>query len=219
MKVSPQRLQKHLNKWKVPYYVTKGWNSVNIDPYKGQSNFSGILLHHTAGTNSERYICFTNPYTPVRAAHFLVNKDGRVALCSGSGAYHAGRGGPWRFTKSVIVPKDNGNSRLYGIEIESLGTSASISGTDKGMSVEQVVSTAFLCAALLDAMARGPFVFKVGRVIRHKDWAPTRKIDVRQDLDWWRDVVGLARRNSKDLVLAEKLIRDYVKKHKNGKAA
>ena len=216
MKVSPKRLENHLKKWKVPYKLVKGWDSPTIDPYKGQSVFSGVLLHHTAGTNSERYICFTNIYAPVRAAHFLVNRDGSVSVCSGSGAYHAGAGGPWEFTKTVTVPKDQGNSRLYGIEIESLGTSASISGTEKGMTLEQVISTALLSAALLDAMVKGPLVYKVGRVIRHRDWT-TRKIDVRQDLDWWREVIALARGSKGDAVVARTLITNFVKQHPKGK--
>jgi N-acetyl-anhydromuramyl-L-alanine amidase AmpD len=217
MKVSPKRLENHLRKWRVPYKLIQGWDSPDIDPYKGQSVFSGVLLHHTAGTNSERYICFTNQYRPVRAAHFLVNRDGSVSVCSGSGAYHAGEGGPWRFTKTVVVPENQGNSRLYGIEIESLGTSAAISGTTKGMTLEQVVSTALLSASLLDAMVRGPMMFKVGRVIRHQDWT-TRKIDPRQDLKWWREVIDLAACAKGDPVLARSLITKYVKEHPKGKA-
>lgn len=216
MKVSPKRLENHLRRWGVNYRLVEGWNSPKIDPYNGNSSFVGVLLHHTAGTNSERYICFTNPYKPVRAAHFLVNRDGSVSVCSGVGAYHAGRGGPWRFTKTITVPKDQGNSRLYGIEIESLGTSAMISGTTKGMTLEQVISTAILSASLLDAMARGPLIYRVGRVIRHRDWT-TRKIDTRQDLFWWRHVVMLARGAKGNPEVARTLITAFVKKHPNGK--
>lgn len=218
MKVSPTRLKNRLKKYNVPTKYVKGWDSSKIDPYHGRSDFKGIVLHHTAGTNSEGYICFGNPYAPVRAAHFLVNRDGTVSVCSGSGAYHAGRGGPWKFTKSVVIPKDAGNSRLYGIEIESLGTSAAISGTTKGMTVEQVVSTALLCVALLDAMAPAGLVYRVGRVIRHRDWAPKRKPDVKQDLGWWRDVINIARKFRKNPERAESLIRAYVKEHPKGKA-
>jgi len=219
MRVSPGRLEGFLKKWNVNYKLVSGWDSSKIDPYKGKSNFVGIILHHTAGTNSLNWVVKTNPYAPVRACHFLVDLDGTVQVVSGVGAYHAGRGGPWRVTKFLTVPKDMGNSRFYGIEIESLGTSAAISGTTKGMSVEQVVSTALLCGALLEAMSpiRG-FVYKVGRVIRHKDWAPTRKSDVRQDLKWWRDVVAIARQNKKDTSLASQLIREYVKLSPKGKA-
>lgn len=218
MKVSPQRLEKYLKKWAVPYTKVKGWDDPTIDPYNGRSDFIGIVLHHTAGVDSQRYICFTNPYAPVRAAHFLVNRDGSVSVCSGSGAYHAGEGGPWAFTKTDVAPKNGGNSRLYGIEIESLGTSAAISGTTKGMTVDQVVSTALLCGALLEAMAPGPLMLRKGRVIRHKDWAPDRKVDVKQDLDWWRDVVDIVRKNRNNRAKAVDLVRDYVAAHPKGKA-
>jgi N-acetyl-anhydromuramyl-L-alanine amidase AmpD len=217
MKVSPARLKSRLEKYGVPVRYVKNWDSPAIDPYRGKNDMQGIVLHHTAGVNSENYICFTNPYAPVRAAHFLVNRDGTVVVCSGSGAYHAGEGGPWAFTKSVIIPKDGGNSRLYGIEIESLGTSPAISGTTKGMTVDQVVSTALLCVALLDAMAPTGFVYRVGRVIRHKDWAPTRKIDVKQDLDWWREAVEAARKNRKDPARAAAAVRKFVSEHPKGK--
>ena len=145
-----------------------------------------------------------------------MNRDGSVSVCSGVGAYHAGRGGPWKFTKTITVPKDQGNSRLYGIEIESLGTSASIGRSTKGMTLEQVISTAILSASLIDAMARGRIIYRVGRVIRHRDWT-TRKVDTRQDLDWWRHVVSLARGAKGNPDMTRKLITDFVKNHPKGK--
>jgi hypothetical protein len=137
-------------------------------------------------------------------------------VCSGVGAYHAGRGGPWKVTKTITVPKDQGNSRLYGIEIESLGTSAAISGTTKGMTLEQVISTAILSASLLDAMSWGRIVYRKGRVIRHRDWT-TRKIDTRQDLDWWRHVIDIARSAKGKPCVTRELITEFVKKHPKGK--
>jgi N-acetyl-anhydromuramyl-L-alanine amidase AmpD len=219
MKVSTKRLAYKLKKYKVKSQFVQGWDSPSIDPYKGRSDFQGVLLHHTAGTDSLRYICFTNPYKPVRAAHFLVARDGMVFVCSGSGAYHAGRGGRWRFPrrgKDIVIPKDRGNSHLYGIEIESLGRSRKIDGTMKGMTVDQVVSTAMLTAALLNAMKAGPGSLPVSRVIRHRDWT-SRKIDVKQDLDWWHQAVGIARRHGKKPDLAKSLIRGFVKEHPRGK--
>lgn len=218
MKVGTGRLRKRLDKYGVNYALVKGWDSPSIDPYHGRNDMQGIVLHHTAGRDSLSYIAFGNPYAPVRAAHFLVARDGKVHVCSGSGAYHAGKGGPWRFTKTITIPKDAGNSRLYGIEIESLGTSPRIDGSLEGMTTEQVVSTALLCVALLDAMRPGPWLYKVGRVIRHRDWAPTRKPDVRQDLGWWRDVIGIARQHRKDPTRAKAEVRAYVKAHPRGQA-
>lgn len=217
MKVSPKRLTRKLSAFNVRHKYVADWDSPSIDPYKGSSDFQGVLLHHTAGTNSLRYICFGNPYAPVRAAHFLVERNGNVAVCSGVGAYHAGMGGPWRFTDpDVVIPKDSGNSRLYGIEIESLGTSPAIDGTAEGMSLAQVIETSFLCAALLSAMKRGPGSLSVSRVIRHRDWT-TRKIDVRQDLTWWHRVISIAQQNRANRDRGVDLISQFVKEHPKGR--
>ena len=215
MRVSPQRLRNHLTKYNVPVRYVPGWDSSRIDPYNGRSDFVGVLLHHTAGTNSLNFIVNTNRYAPVRACHFLVQRDGVVQVVSGVGAYHAGAGGPWKITRTVTVPKDSGNSRTYGIEIESLGTSAKINGKPQGMTVEQVVSTAMLCAALLAAMRPGPLSFKAGRVIRHRDWTP-RKIDTRQDLDWWRRAIRIAQRHHLKPAKARQELRAFVKAYPDG---
>jgi N-acetyl-anhydromuramyl-L-alanine amidase AmpD len=216
VKVSPKRLRNHLNRDSITHSLVPGWDSATIDPYAGKSDFAGILLHHTAGRDSLNYIVNSNPYAPVRACHFLIARDGTVMVVSGSGAYHAGAGGPWSFTKTVRVPKDSGNSRLYGIEIESLGTTAKINGKPEGMTVDQVVATARLCAALLDAMRLGPLSLKAGRVIRHRDWAPRRKIDTCQDLDWWQEAVRIALRNAKNPATAEAALRAFIRANPNG---
>ena len=215
MKVTPARLRKHLDASGLRLDYVKGWDSPRIDPYNGASDFQGVLLHHTAGTNSLNFIVNTNRYAPVRACHFLVARDGTVHVVSGVGAYHAGEGGPWSFTRTVTIPRNGGNSRLYGIEIESLGTSGKIHGKPQGMTVEQVVATAMLCAALLHAMRPGPLSLRAGRVIRHKDWTP-RKIDVRQSLDWWRMAVRIALKNHKNPAKAEAAVRDFVRTYPNG---
>jgi N-acetyl-anhydromuramyl-L-alanine amidase AmpD len=208
-----------LKRYGVKTRYVADWDSARIDPYKGRSDFEGVMLHHTAGRDSLRWICYTNPYRPVRAAHFLVARDGRVHVCSGVGAYHAGAGGPWVFPKrgrDVLIPKDQGNRYLYGIEIESLGTSRKIDGTPEGMTVDQVVSTALLSAALLNAMKRGAGSLPVSRVLRHRDWT-SRKIDVQQDVEWWHQVIGIARRNKGKPTVAAMLIRQFVKEHPKGR--
>jgi len=216
MKVSTRRLAYKLKQYKVKRDYVKGWNSRRIDPYNGQSDFLGVLLHHTAGTNSLGWIVSGNPYAPVRACHFLINRDGTVEVVSGVGAYHAGKGGPWRFPAGPTIPRDQGNRHLYGIEIESLGSSAKIDGSLEGMSLEQVISTAILSAALLNAMRRGWRSLTVSRVIRHRDWT-ARKPDVKQDLDWWHEVIGIARRNRRKTAKTRAEITAFVKAHPNGK--
>ena len=216
MKVSTRRLAYKLKQYKVKRDYVKGWNSRRIDPYNGQSDFWGVLLHHTAGTNSLGWIVNGNPYAPVRACHFLINRDGTVEVVSGVGAYHAGKGGPWRFPNGPTIPRDLGNRHLYGIEIESLGSSSKIDGSLEGMSLEQVISTAILTAALLNAMRRGWRSLTVSRVIRHRNWT-ARKPDVKQDLDWWHEVIGIARRNRRKTAKTRAQITAFVKAHPNGK--
>jgi N-acetyl-anhydromuramyl-L-alanine amidase AmpD len=215
MKVSPTRLVQKLEAHNVPFKLVPGYDAARIDPFHGQSNFKGVLLHHTAGVNSLNYIVNTNPYAPVRACHFLVQRGGTVQVVSAVGAYHAGKGGPWKFSRLVTIPKDQGNQHLYGIEIESLGTSPTISNDLGAINIRQVVSTALLSAALLDAMRPRWQSLLVRRVIRHRDWTP-RKIDVLQNLDWWHQVIGIARRNPKDSAKAEREIRAFVKAHPKG---
>ena len=215
MRVKPARLLQKLRAHDVNYKLVKGWDSASIDPYNGRSDFKGVLLHHTAGTNSLNYIVNTNPFAPVRACHFLVQRDGTVQVVSGVGAYHAGKGGAFKFNRFVTIPKDQGNRYLYGIEIESMGRTATIGNGTGAINIEQVVSTALLTAALLNAMRPTWKSLPVSRVIRHRDWT-TRKPDVKQDLDWWHQVVGIARRNCKDSVKAECEIRAFVKAHPKG---
>jgi N-acetyl-anhydromuramyl-L-alanine amidase AmpD len=215
MRVKPKRLAFKLRAYKVKTKYINGWASPGIDPFNGRSDFWGVLLHHTAGTNSLNYIVNTNPFAPVRACHFLIDRDGTVNVVSGVGAYHAGKGGAWKFPKGPTIPKDQGNQHLYGIEIESLGTSAKIDGSTKGMTLEQVISTATLTAALLNAARPGPLSLPVSRVIRHRDWT-NRKIDVKQSLEWWHQVIGMARRNKGNTAKTRAEITAFVKKHPNG---
>jgi N-acetyl-anhydromuramyl-L-alanine amidase AmpD len=217
MKVSPARLKRSLDRYRVDYKLVPGWDSAKIDPYNGRSDFVGVILHHTAGTNSLNYIVNGNPYAPVRACHFLVDRDGTVRVVSGVGAYHAGVGGPWQITNSVTVPRDGGNSRTYGIEIESKGTSANVDGKLGGMTVEQIVSTVRLNVALLDAMRpTWGLLYKAGRVIRHKDWANGRKVDTKQTLEWWQAVTNIGIRNRKNPQALEIAVRTFVKDHPKG---
>ena len=220
MRVKPKRLAYKLRVYKVPRKFVPDWDSESIDPYDGESNFWGVMLHHTAGTDSLAWVTTGNPYAPVRACHFLVDRDGTVNVVSGVGAYHAGEGGPWGFPrrgrKDLVVPEDQGNRHFYGIEIESLGSSPRIGVSTKGMTLEQVISTAILSAALLNTMRRGWRSLTVSRVIRHRDWT-ARKPDVKQDLDWWHEVIGIARRNRRKTAKTRTEITAFVKANPTGK--
>lgn len=163
------------------------WNSPSICPF-GVSPSAGVVIHHTAnggakGNAPSRYWCMNGPYKPVRAYHFLIGRDGTVHVMSGRGAYHAGAG-PSRRVGKTTIPANQGNRFLVGIGIESRGTNASVSAKQDdvdGITRAQVRATIRLTAAMCELMGVG-----AGAVIGHKEWAPGRKNDPLQDMNWWR---------------------------------
>ena len=73
-----------------------------------------------------------------------------------------------------------------------------------------------LSAALLNAMAPSSLSRAVTRVIRHRDWTP-RKSDVKQDLDWWREAIRIAKKNKGDKAKTREKITEFVEKHNRGR--
>ncbi|MDO8308552.1 MAG: N-acetylmuramoyl-L-alanine amidase [Actinomycetota bacterium] len=222
MRVTGKRLIHFLDKYGLDYELAPGWNDPRNDPYKGQGALQGIVLHHTAGIDSEAWVIARSagyPYKPYRACHDLSRRDGSQLIVAWPGAYHAGEGGPLELTRTTPIPRNGGNSRLIGIEIESLGTSARIDGKREGMTLAQVVETSMLCVAYLDAISPVPGVpYSTKRVILHRTWT-TRKIDVRQDLDWWRHAIRIARHNRAKPAIARELVADFARDEKSGRLA
>lgn len=176
----------------VRYELVRGWDDTRIDPYRSGFKPCGVVLHHTANGGAKgnapslNYIV-RNTYYPVRACHFLIGRDGTVYVVAGNGAYHAGVGGPLDVA-GVKVAKDAGNRHFYGIEIESKGTKAHTDADETdadGMTPAQVEATAKLTAALCRMLGKDE-----SAVIRHRDWAPGRKVDVLQPLEFWRAQVA-----------------------------
>lgn len=204
---SPAQLKRHLKQAGLNVQYQTGWDSPHINPFTS-GPWAGVVLHHTAnggakGDNPSLYWMCNNEYAPVRAAHFLVGRSGSITCVSGSGAYHAGAGGPLRLNGTYIGPTQ-GNAALVGIEIESAGTNprtdAKQDDTD-GLTPEQVKAATDLTVALLDLMG-----LNHKNVIRHADWTNGgfdgnprlatygRKNDVLQPLDWWRKRIRRAQR-------------------------
>jgi N-acetyl-anhydromuramyl-L-alanine amidase AmpD len=196
---TPKELRRHLRKSGLQVEYQPGWDSREINPFNS-GPWAGVVLHHTAnggaaGDHPSLYWMMNNQYKPVRAAHFLIGRSGKILCTSGSGAYHAGAGGPLTLAGTYIAPTQ-GNAALVGIEIESKGTDprtdASVGSVD-GLTPQQVDAAVKLTVALLDLMGLG-----VKNVIRHADWTngafdgnprlPTfgRKNDVLQPLSFWR---------------------------------
>lgn len=183
--ITPAQLKTALDKSGVKATYEKGWDDPVIDPYREKFTPVGVVLHHTAGISSLAF-CMRGSFPPVRNCHFLIDRDGTIHVLAGSGCYHAGEGGP-RTVNGVNVPKDLGNRFFYGIEIESLGRKGHVDATSKdrdGMTPAQVEATSRLTAALCLLVGGDETA-----VLRHKDWAPLRKVDVQQPLEFWRDQV------------------------------
>ena len=195
-----KEFKKALKKHGVNATYYKGWDSDAIDPF-GMSPSLGILMHHTAnggaqGNNPSVYWqAEGNEFAPIRAAHVNIGRDGLVTVLAARGAYHAGAGGPVRIG-SGVVPYNQGNRYLFGIELESKGTSAAtnapVTSVD-GITAPQVESATLLCLALCELMD-----VDEKSIIRHADYTngdfngnprlPTygRKNDTLVPLSFWR---------------------------------
>lgn len=164
----------------VAYQLVPGWDDPD-NAAKGTWHPVGVLEHHTAGKDSLAWVV-KNQYSPVRACHFLVSRDGLVHVVYALKCYHAGLGGPVK-AGNAVVPKDQGNNHFYGIEIESLGTSLDNSKFN-GYTDAQIKATAKLTAALLNMMN-----VPTSAVMNHKDYAPGRKYDTLLSKGFWRNKV------------------------------
>ena len=182
--------------------VEEGWDQ-EWDLPSRQSDWKpvGVMLHHTGtdvpgnAPSREFLLTFDQPLTltrydglqgGTRGANFLVGRDGTVYFMRATRGPHAGTGGPMTIGNDVIEA-DNGNGRLYGIEIESAGTSADVhtatTQVTDGFSTAQVAATAQLTAALLTLINRD-----TGHIIDHKAYAPARKVDLVGDaVEMFRD--------------------------------
>lgn len=181
-KWNPRNLVKAAQVANVPYQVDKGW--LDIDPYPNTFTPRGVVWHHTATSTFSRgdmpsLNWCRNPgqYAgKARACHILVGRSGILQIIAGNGAYHAGEGGPLEVNGKEI-PKDQGNRFLLGIEIEA-SSSAKINAKNRitpksGLNPIQLENTARFCAALFNLLD-----WPTESAIRHRDWAPLRKIDV-----------------------------------------
>lgn len=196
---TPKELKKALKRHGVNAVYHAGWDSSDIDPF-GVSPSMGILMHHTAnggakGNNPSLYWQVRNENFPVRAAHCNIGRDGLVTIIAARGAYHAGAGGPVKIG-SGVVPYNVGNRLLYGIELESKGTSAATNApvhSVDGITAPQVESATRLCLALCELMD-----VDEKSIIRHADYTngdfggnprlPTygRKNDTLVPMSFWR---------------------------------
>ena len=182
----------------VDFDVDDTW--LDINPYGSTFNPVGVVWHHTGCSPfakgdmpSLSWCRFPGEYSgDARACHIIVGRSGRMQIIAGNGAYHAGAGGPMTVNNKVI-PKDEGNRYLIGIEIEA-SSSTKVNNKNRitpkwGMNEIQFDSVARYCAALFDLLD-----WPTESAIRHQDWAPKRKTDVGIKLNNIRTFIDLYRK-------------------------
>lgn len=190
---NPNSLVKAAKVAGVNHEVDRTW--LDVDPYGKSFQPVGVMWHHTAcnplarGNMPSLNWC-RNPGSftgKARACHIVVGRNGDMQIIAGRGAYHAGAGGPLR-VNGTAIPKDLGNRYLIGIEIEASSTTK-INKRNRetpkhGMNPAQFEAVAKFCAALFDDLG-----WDTEAAIRHRDWAPGRKIDVGIELDVIREAI------------------------------
>jgi hypothetical protein len=126
----------------------------------------GIVWHHTASSASPSsdlsYMINGSDDAPI--GNLLLDRDGVVWPIAAGGANTQGKGGPAYFSRGTC-PVDNGNSRLFGMEVANAGT---------GEAWPQVQIDAYFAAS--NALNEY-FGNDETDLITHHEWAPDRKID------------------------------------------
>lgn len=149
-----------------------GWQT------RGSDGFSprGSVDHHTAGPlngNAPSLGIVINGRSDLAGplCNVLLARDNTAYVVAAGRANHAGLGG-WAGM--------SGNSTVYGVERENVGTSAEPWRGDQNEATAKV-HVAFIQNAGSDA----------SKVCRHQEWAPTRKIDSHDfDGNWLRTRVS-----------------------------
>lgn len=124
----------------------------------------GVLAHHTAGGAvgdfpSEKVVINGRTGLAGPLCNLGLTRSGTWVVVAAGQAWHAGTGSiSW-------CPANSGNSRLIGVEAESVGTR-------DDWTAAQRTNYPRGAAALLQHLR-----LPASRVIGHKEWAPTRKID------------------------------------------
>ncbi|WP_130841705.1 glycoside hydrolase domain-containing protein [Corynebacterium neomassiliense] len=182
----PTFLPDLLRAWGLTVRELDGWRD------RGEGDFTniiGVMCHHTAGANtSAQYIAVNPGLDNGLSSQLHLARDGVVTICGAGVAWHAGGDEPrtpaWAKGQVKIATRHEnkwqsvGNAKMIGIEAVNSGD-----GRQDWPEV-QLDSYAAICAAICWYLG-----LPVDRVIGHKEFAPTRKIDPNFDMGGFRDRV------------------------------
>lgn len=168
----------------------------------------GVMVHHTAGTNSLNICTYGRSNLPGPLCHLLITKSGLVYVIAAGYANHAGSGSSVVLseTRQNIAPSGDawarglsndavGNRYYYGIEVENLGN-----GSDPYPDA-QIVALVRSAAALCKLGG-----WPAERVVHHREWT-SRKID----MSYRADLRGAIRATIDEMALTpeqEQMVRD-----------
>lgn len=180
----PTWLPEALRLWGVEVREMNGWRE------RGQGDFTdiqGVMVHHTGAANtSPETIAFGHSALRGLLSQIHLSPKGIATMCGVGIAYHAGeadagRGGPagqgYVTRPSATGQKSytTGNARYIGIEAQH-------SGNPKDPWPEaQMEAYVRCCAAICWFLGYG-----TDRVIAHKEYAPSRKVDPTFQMEGFR---------------------------------
>ena len=180
----PTWLPDALRLWGVEVREMNGWKN------RGQGDFTdiqGVMVHHTGAANTTpEIIAFGHSALRGLLSQIHLDPKGIATMCGVGIAYHAGeadpgRGGPagqgYVTRPSVTGQKSytTGNARYIGIEAQH-------SGSPKDPWPEaQMEAYVRCCAAICWFLGYG-----TDRVIAHKEYAPSRKVDPTFQMEGFR---------------------------------
>lgn len=108
-----------------------GWRTHNRNHKGAWGNVNGVVIHHTAGSNSLAFVSSGNASLPGPLCHTHLAKSGTATMVGHGRANHAGTFAANAFNamlnESAKHPRPDAaepidaNARTYGIEIENLG--------------------------------------------------------------------------------------------------
>jgi len=111
--------------------LTPDWRSHDRNHVAAWGPVAGVAIHHTAGTDSLAWCITGTPELPGPVCHAHLAKDGTLTLISGGRANHFGFMAQNAYDALVaqaavhpapdVAEPIDGNTRLYGIEVENLG--------------------------------------------------------------------------------------------------
>lgn len=108
-----------------------GWRTNNRNHKGAWGPVNGVVIHHTAGTNSKNLVFKGTSTLPGPLCHSHLAKDGTVTMVGNGRANHAGTFAANAFNAMLNESKTHprpdssepidANARTYGLEIENLG--------------------------------------------------------------------------------------------------